>query len=87
MNMIASWQYWDTDGLYSEFTKTFNHSLACCVTIAGATTMLTIAFTSMRLMYVSDEIDNLEQAKEDYKKATSEMETARDKYTELISKN
>jgi len=87
VNMMASMQYWDTNGTSSMFTKTMNHEAVCITTIIGLVTVMVIAATAMRLMYVADEIDNLEQAKKEYDIAKSEMEVVRDKYTELIISN
>lgn len=87
LNMVASFQYWDTEGLYSDFNKTFNHKAACYISVAGIFTIMAVCFTSMRLMYVANDIDNLEEAKHEYEVMKDEMEVARDKYTELLLEN
>lgn len=83
MNLMISFSYWSYDEI-PELTKNFNHPLAFCVSIIAIVGLCIIILTSMRLMYVSDEIDDLEKAKKEYEEATREMKTARDKYTDLL---
>jgi hypothetical protein len=85
MNFIASLAYWgQSDYMFNLTIKDFNHPLACCVALVGLVTIIIVVLTSIRLMYVADDIDRLEQSKKEYEDAKYEMEIARDKYTELL---
>ena len=83
-NMIISEAYWNDDAILVADMKSFNHSLAFYTTFIGWFCVVFIIATYMRLSKYSDCIDSLEEEEKEYKKATKEMEDARDAYTELL---
>ena len=87
INMIVSFEYWQ--GLPCEEIKLhkLNHLFAFygCMLGIFAFAFILVAFTSI-WKYLS-KIDKLDEVEQDYLKAKNEMQTARDKYTELLKKS
>ncbi len=84
MNFITSLAYW---GGEDDVIKNFNHPVACVACFLGFVSVCIIIITNMRLVYIADDIDKLEQSKREYETAKHEMETARDRYTALLLNN
>lgn len=84
INMIVSLEYWQGKSCEEIKSHQLNYPFAFygCMIGLFAFACILVAFTSVwKYLYKIDKLDEVEQ---DYLKAKREMQTARDKYTELL---
>ncbi len=89
VNMIIAVSYWAgiVDNSMAFYFGKMNNGFVAFIDTIG---MFGMAFfvTAMNIANRhSDKMDDLDGAIDEYNKATKEMETARDKYTDLVSKS
>jgi uncharacterized membrane protein len=81
-NMLASFAYWNNVGI--ETIKTLNHPFIFWTGTIGFFCSAFVIVAVASVFNYADKIDKLEETTKAYEQAKDEMETARDKFTELL---
>lgn len=84
LNMVVSFSYWKDYGV--DNMKNLNHEFVFWGCMVGFLCVSFLLSTMINMFKYVDDIDKLETAKEEYDVAKKEMETARDRFAELLSK-
>ncbi len=88
LNMMIGVMYWSGDpNIQLQFyAGQCNNELVAVVNVIGLFSMAFVFASQLEASRHSKNINNLEQAIDAYRDAKKEMETARDKYTEMLKK-